>query len=238
MTVDKSILHAFVNLGRFLTDFCDNKNQKQIEWSQKLKDTISKAEQENSWFTPENLLFSLKQWGELLTEENLKEWLSSYSFATNKSIKKVAIIMAGNIPLVGLHDLTCVLLSGNHALAKLSSNDKVLVPFIADYLIHTNAIFKDLITFTQQQLKDFDAVIATGSTNTGRYFDYYFGKYPNIIRKNRNSIAVLSGEETKEELTLLGEDIFRYYGLGCRNVSKLYVPKSYNFDAFFMESLR
>jgi len=145
----------------------------------------------------------------------------------------VAIIMAGNIPLVGFHDFLSVLISGHAALVKLSSNDKQMLPLLAKYLEHINPEFKDRITFTEQKLENFDAVIATGSNNTSRYFDYYFGKHPNIIRKNRNSVAILTGKETKDELIALGDDIFQYFGLGCRSVSKLYVPKDYNFDAFF-----
>ena len=141
--------------------------------------------------------------------------------------------MAGNIPLVGFHDFLCVLLSGNNVLAKLSSNDKVLLPYLSNYLIQQEPSLAARIAFTEGKMEGFDAVIATGSNNTSRYFEYYFGKKPNIIRKNRNSIAILTGKESTEELTALGEDIFRYYGLGCRNVSKIYVPKGYDFEPFF-----
>ena len=141
--------------------------------------------------------------------------------------------MAGNIPLVGFHDFICVLLTGNKALAKLSSNDALLLPFLAKFLLESAPELHDRIAFTQEKLRDFDAVIATGSDNTGRYFEYYFNQYPNIIRKNRNSVAVLTGKEPAEALTALGEDVFRYFGLGCRSVSKLLVPKGYDFNAFF-----
>jgi hypothetical protein len=141
--------------------------------------------------------------------------------------------MAGNIPMVGLHDFITVLISGNKALVKLSSNDNGLLPYLSEYLIHVAPDFKNFIEFTDERLINFDAVIATGSNNTARYFDYYFGKYPNIIRKNRNSVAVLTGKENEDQLKDLAIDVFRYFGLGCRNVSKLYVPRDYNFDAFF-----
>lgn len=141
--------------------------------------------------------------------------------------------MAGNIPLVGFHDLLAVLITGNKALIKLSGNDKILLPLVTDYLKHIEPQLENCIQFTEEKMVDFDAVIATGSNNTARYFEYYFGKKPNIIRKNRNSVAVLTGDETKAELNALGEDIFRYYGLGCRSVSKLFVPTDYNFDLFF-----
>ena len=233
MTLDNAILQAFVKLGKFLVDFCDNNNQTTSVWEKQLNETITQAGYQNGWFTEDNVLFALKQWGKLLTQDKLVHWLSAYQPNSKQQQKTIAIIMAGNIPLVGFHDFVCVLLSGHKVLAKLSSNDKVLLPFIADYLIDSEKSFKNNISFTKEQLQGFDAVIATGSNNTGRYFEYYFGKYPNIIRKNRNSIAVLSGNESKEELKPLGEDIFRYFGLGCRSVSKLFVPKGYDFAHFF-----
>jgi hypothetical protein len=136
--------------------------------------------------------------------------------------------MAGNVPLVGFHDLLCVLISGNKLLAKLSSDDNKMLPAIVDLLVQINPGFKDLVKVTDGKMEKFDAVIATGSNNTSRYFDYYFGKYPNIIRKNRNGVAVLTGTESQVELEGLADDIFLYYGLGCRNVSKLYLPKDYD----------
>jgi hypothetical protein len=144
--------------------------------------------------------------------------------------------MAGNIPLVGFHDFLSVLISGHHVLVKQSSNDKHLLPYLSKYLEYVEPQFKEKIKFTSEKVENFDAVIATGSNNTARYFEYYFKGKPSIIRKSRNSVAVLTGNETHEDLKNLSEDIFRYYGLGCRNVSKLFVPKDYKFDSFF-ESL-
>ena len=141
--------------------------------------------------------------------------------------------MAGNIPLVGFHDFLCVLISGHSVLVKQSSNDKHLLPFLAKYLEYVEESFKGKINFTEQKLAGFDAVIATGSDNTARYFEYYFKNKPNIIRKSRNSVAILTGKETEEDFKNLSNDVFTYFGLGCRSVSKLYVPKDYNFDAFF-----
>ena len=141
--------------------------------------------------------------------------------------------MAGNIPLVGFHDFLSVLLIGDHFVGKLSSNDNILLPFLAEELINIQPEFSNRIEFTKDRLPQFDKVIATGSNNTARYFEYYFKDKPHIIRKNRNSVAVLQGNETNEQLKALGEDIFQYFGLGCRNVSKLFVPKGYNFDVFF-----
>ena len=151
----------------------------------------------------------------------------------NNKNKQVALVLAGNIPLVGFHDLLAVLLSGNSALVKLSSNDNVLLPAIVEILEALTPGMKALVQFEEGMLPEFDAVIATGSNNTARYFEYYFGNKPNIIRKNRNSVAVLRGNETKETLTALGQDIFQYYGLGCRSVSKLFVPEEYSFEALF-----
>ena len=222
---------AFVKLGDFFRDFCKT-NSSENEWHNTFSDAITLAGHQNGWFTKENILFALAGWSELLTEKKLSAWLSNYNLNQNQP-KTVAIIMAGNIPLVGFHDFLSVLITGNSVLGKLSSNDKVLLPLISKYLISIEPSLKDSIVFTEEKLNSFDAVIATGSNNTARYFEHYFGKGPHIIRKNRNSVAILSGDETIEELTALGEDIFRYYGLGCRSVSKLFVPKGYDFDTFF-----
>jgi hypothetical protein len=146
--------------------------------------------------------------------------------------KKVGLILAGNIPLVGFHDVLCVLATGHHALIKASSQDARLVRHVLNMLATIDARFSAKYSFVER-LKDFDAVIATGSDNSSRYFEYYFGKVPHIIRKNRNSIAVITGDETTEELNLLGHDIFDYFGLGCRNVSKLLIPQGYDIGTFF-----
>lgn len=186
----------------------------------------------NGWFTEREVLFSFQSWGEALTKENLEKWISKYNF--DKDINKtVAIIMAGNIPMVGFHDLLCVYLLGGKVKAKLSSDDNVLIPAIVKVLGFFDVDIENSIEFIPFKLGGFDAVIATGSNNTARYFDTYFGKYPNIIRKNRTSVAVITGSETKEELTKLADDVFLYYGLGCRNVTKLFVPKGYDLDAVF-----
>ncbi|MFC4096880.1 acyl-CoA reductase [Euzebyella saccharophila] len=222
---------AFVKLGTFLREFC-NSLQNEDEWSVKLNEAIELSKHKNGWFTRENVMFALENWGELLTENNLQAWLSKYSLSENRP-KTVALILAGNIPLVGFHDFLCVLLTGNKVLAKLSSNDEALIKFITSYLTFLEPIFKDLIVFEKEQLKEFDAVIATGSNNTSRYFEHYFGKGPHIIRKNRSSVAIISGKESPEALKALGEDIFRYFGLGCRSVSKIFVPRNYDFDLFF-----
>lgn len=143
--------------------------------------------------------------------------------------KSVGLVLAGNIPLVGFHDILCVFVSGHRSVIKLSDKDPFLLPLLLDFLKETDARIADYFTTTTGRLTDFDAVIATGSNNSARYFEAYFGKYPHIIRKNRNAVGILRGSETAEELRLLGDDIFQYFGLGCRNVSKLYLPKNYNF---------
>lgn len=193
---------------------------------------VDKASMHNGWFTQDNLSFALECWSTALSEENINSWISKYELKDTEP-KTIAVVMAGNIPLVGFHDFLSVLITGNRVKAKLSSSDTVLLPFIAEKLFEIEPGFRNKVDFTDDRLTGFDAVIATGSNNTARYFDYYFGKYPNIIRKNRNSVAVLSGDETQEQLEGLANDIFRYFGLGCRNVSKLFVPKEYNFDDFF-----
>lgn len=231
MNEQRKTFIAFVKLGDFLRDLCNTEGS-ESEWRNTFNETIALAKHHNGWFTPENILYSLKGWGELLTDEHLSNWLSNYNLEGNQP-KTVAVIMAGNIPLVGFHDFLSVLITGNSVLGKLSSNDKTLLPLISKYLIEMEPSLKGRITFTEGKLEKFEAVIATGSNNTARYFEHYFSKGPHIIRKNRNSVAVLSGNETSEELAALGEDIFRYYGLGCRSVSKLFVPKEYDFDVFF-----
>jgi hypothetical protein len=143
--------------------------------------------------------------------------------------KKVAVVMAGNIPLVGFYDFMCVLISGNIFIGKLSSQDKFLLPAIAKELTNIEPSVSKYIVFTEERLPAFVAVIATGSNNSSRYFEYYFGKYPHIIRKNRNSIAILNGKESKEDIDFLADDIFLYFGLGCRNVTKIFVPEGYDF---------
>jgi hypothetical protein len=229
---------AFAKLGHFLSQFSVNNIHKidSIEHNEIFFDgflhQIKIAQENNSWFTKDNILFTLNIWSKSLNNNNLTIFTESSNLSKN-STKKVAIIMAGNIPLVGFHDFLSVLISGHSVLVKLSSNDKHLLPFLAKYLESVEEGFKGKITFIEEKLTDFDAVIATGNDNTARYFEYYFKNKPNIIRKSRNSVAVLTGNETEEDLIKLSDDVFKYFGLGCRSVSKLYVPKNYNFDLFF-----
>ena len=231
-------INAFVKLGDFLRQFSNKDIQKddKVEHNNVFfdgfKHQLKLAEEHNGWFNKDNLTFAINSWTEALTRANIETWLDPY-IIENTSPKKVAIIMAGNIPLVGFHDFLSVLITGHSVLVKQSSNDKQLLPYLAKYLEFVEPQFKDTIEFTEEKVEDFDAVIATGSDNTARYFEYYFRGKPSIIRKNRNSVAVLTGDESATDLKNLSEDIFRYYGLGCRNVSKLFVPKGYDFNAFF-----
>ena len=201
--------------------------------TEQFNDIFDKAEQQNSWFTRANVIFAFKSWSEALSENNVQQWLSQYQLPQTTSPKKILIIMAGNLPLVGLHDLLCVLVTGHKAIVKLSSNDCVLLPYLITQMKTFAPEWTEAVTFTDDKVTEYDAVIATGSNNTARYFEYYFGKKPHIIRKNRHSVAVLTGKETPEELFALGKDIFLYYGLGCRSISKLFVPKGYDFNLLF-----
>ncbi len=231
-------LEAFVKLGDFFREFCEyvkNTSEKQPIKNPHFEgflEVVTRVGHQNGWFTQDNIFFGLAHWGRLLSKAQLESWLANYEMH-NPNPKQIALIMAGNIPLVGFHDFLTTLITGNKVWVKLSSNDKLLLPFIAKTLIRIAPLFKDRIQFAEGLMTGFDAVIATGSDNTSRYFDYYFSKKPNIIRKNRNSIAVLSGTETPDQLRSLGEDIFLYYGLGCRSVSKIFVPLGYDFDLFF-----
>ena len=231
-------IDAFVKLGEFLGQFSNLGIEKKEHvknndlFFEGFKQQINLAEIHNGWFTQESILFALENWSNALKIGNIDHWLKKYDFKDG-NLKKIAIIMAGNIPLVGFHDFVSVLISDHNVIVKQSSNDKHLLPYLSKYLESVEPEFKGKIEFTENKLQQFDAVIATGSNNTARYFEYYFKDKPSIIRKNRNSVAVLTGNEDEEELKALSEDIFRYFGLGCRNVSKLFVPEGYDFQPFF-----
>jgi Acyl-CoA reductase (LuxC) len=229
---------GFIELGKFLSQFSEKESAKNPSVLQNdlffedFENLIQLSQSHNGWYTAENVCFAIQSWAAALTEENIKKWLSAYKLDEVQP-KNVGLILAGNIPLVGFHDFLSVLIAGHHVLVKMSSNDQFLLPFLAKYLISIEPRFAHKITFVEGKLENFDAVIATGSNNTARYFEYYFKDKPSIIRKNRNSVAILNGAETKDQLVALGADIFRYFGLGCRNVSKLFLPKGYSFNAFF-----
>lgn len=212
-------IDAFVALGDFLRSM-----------PQPLIDVLERATTRNPWYTRDNTQKQLAAISENLTAEKLNQWLAGHEMADNS--KKVGLILAGNIPLVGFHDILSVLIAGFVAQIKVSSDDAGLTPFIISSLIAIEPAFEAKIELVER-LQDFDLIIATGSDNSSRYFDYYFGKKPNIIRKNRNSVAILTGEESPAELMALGNDIFDYFGLGCRSVSKVYFPAGYPIATFF-----
>ncbi|MCS6823608.1 MAG: acyl-CoA reductase [Cytophagaceae bacterium] len=192
---------------------------------EQIKALHAEAGMRNPWFTFDNVKRALEAIGEMLDEKVLIAWASRYT-RKNKSAQRIGVVMAGNIPLVGFHDFLCVLVSGHILMAKLSSDDEVLMKHIFSMLCKINPKYNERVFFVER-LKDIHAVIATGSNNTARYFEYYFSKYPHIIRKSRTSVAVLMGDETEQDMKALAEDVFSYFGLGCRNVSKIFVPESY-----------
>ncbi len=199
--------------------------------SDELLQMAGPARAANGWFSEENVRNALEGISFMLQADKLKEWTEKYNFE-NVSPKVVGVIMAGNIPLVGFHDLLSVLISGHFAAVKPSSDDQFLTKIMVDWIVEIEPRFKKNIEL-RDKLTEIDAVIATGSDNTARYFEYYFKDIPSIIRKNRTSVAILKGKESPKELEALGEDIFSYYGLGCRNVSKVFTPKGYDLrDAF------
>jgi len=203
--------------------------------SEHWKEVKERASRENSWFIPEFIDLSVKNIATaFLQNEALTQWAENYKLQTippparNHMPKKIGIVMAGNIPLVGFHDMLCVFITGHKALIKASSKDEVLIKHLVNVMATWNEEVTELISFSEM-LKGCDAYIATGSNNSAGYFEYYFGKYPHIIRRNRTSVAILSGNESDEELSRLADDVYLYFGLGCRNVTKLHVPEGYDF---------
>lgn len=196
--------------------------------------TVRRAHLVNGWFTEENVRHAFASWGEALQADALQRWVNAYPGLTAQhEARTVGLILAGNIPVVGLHDLLCVWLAGHRARVKCSSQDPALLPALFGVLDRFSPGASDQVEFLSGKLGAVDAVIATGSDNTARYFEHYFGHLPRIVRKSRMSVAVLDGTETPEELAALGEDIFRYFGLGCRNVSRIHVPTDFDLDRFF-----
>lgn len=209
----KDRLNAFVELGIRLKTLPDGEREQ----------LFSQMHNYNNWFSPSNCLRAIQGLEFILEKERMEKWLAAYVIPEEQRQLNVGVLMAGNIPAVGFHDLMCVLLSGNRVSAKLSSTDSVLMRWLIDQLLAIQPEFRNSIVISEM-LRQKDAYIATGSDNSARYFEYYFGKYPAVIRKNRVSVAVLSGQETHDDLISLGEDVFGYFGLGCRNVSKIFIP--------------
>ena len=211
------IIHAYQNQNN-TSDF-----QKELE-------IIRSHHKYNGWFTQDNIIHALQAWKQQLSKDNLLRWTANVNDA--KTNKSVGIVMAGNIPLVGFHDFLSVYISGHKSKIKLSSQDDKLLPAIITHLEKINPDIAYSVEFVDK-IKEVDAVIATGSNNTSRYFHQYFGDMPNIIRKNRTSVAILDGHETSEELSGLAMDLLMYFGMGCRNVSKLYLPNGFDLDKIF-----
>jgi hypothetical protein len=217
----KSRLQIFQKLGRQISVLLGNGGFDAV---------IKQQNIENKWFTKENCRFALKAIAKMLDKQSCEIFFQKYQhrFIKNENVQEIAVISAGNIPCAAFHDFFCILVSGNHFMGKLSKQDALLLPFLSEMLIKIAPDWKKNIVFVDK-LSKFDKIIATGSNNSARYFEYYFNHKPLLLRKNRNSIAVLTGEETEEELTKLTTDLFQYFGLGCRSVSKIYVPKRYDF---------
>jgi hypothetical protein len=225
MNIQKRI-DAFAELGKILRESLEGKEDKRASG---LLEMINSQHIANPWFTAENVTASVSAIAGELTQANLVQWTNNYpQLQVEAKPVTAGIIMAGNVPLAGFHDFLSVLISGNNLIAKTSSKDSALIVKIGDILCSIEPGFRNCIQFSEGQLKNFDVVIATGSNNSSRYFDQYFSRYPSIIRKNRNSIAIIEGNETDEQLEHLAPDIFLYFGLGCRNVSKIFVPQEYD----------
>jgi hypothetical protein len=214
-------LQAFAALGLALKAYSP----------EQIRELAARAGNANPWFDETNVTHALNGIIHLLDKKNLEDWIFGYELNQVRP-QGVGVVMAGNIPMVGFHDLLCVLLAGHQLYAKLSSDDSFLMKHLAQELIRLAPEFGNSIHFVER-LKDVDAIIATGSDNTSRYFEYYFGKKPHIIRRNRTSLGILTGQETAAEMQALGSDIIQYFGLGCRNVSKVFVPQGYCFTPFF-----
>lgn len=231
MTLPERI-QLFVKLGEILGKVSDKKYFPGDNTHNQHVNTIEEAVQSavvyNGWFTEEFVRIALHSWSIALTEANISQWVSKYEIPDKLSDKTVAVIMAGNIPLVGFHDLLCILMAGYKVRIKLSHTDEVLMKAVIKVLTALIPGLTERILFTDNKLSDFNAVIATGSNNSMRYFDYYFSKYPNIIRGNRTSVAVLTGKESEQEMNGLAHDICMYFGLGCRNVTHVFLPKGYD----------
>jgi len=223
-------LESLCFLGSYINDFFQNKDNNFIYSN--FNDVIENEVNYNPWFTRENVEFALKHWGNLLQKENLEKWINLYEINKFESVnpKNVLIIAAGNIPLVSFHDIISVFITGHYSIVKTSSKDSNLLKTLLEVIKQGFPEIESYIKIQEGIVNKYDAVIATGGVQSQRYFEYYFGKYPHIFRSHKNSVAILRGDETFYELEQLSNDVFRYFGLGCRSVSKLYVPQNYNFD--------
>lgn len=223
---------ALVVLGETFKIYLADPVNPENEMALWLSDAVNRA-QENPWFTRESIHYCLRGWEQALMPSRINHWLRRYpelNTCRELSPSTILLVMAGNIPMVGFHDLICCLVAGHRVIAKLSSEDLHLIPVALKIMATADSSLASNAGFTTGQVSGFDAVIATGSDNTSRYFEYYFGKYPHLIRRNRNSMAVITGNESFTELDDLCDDIFTYFGMGCRSVSKILVPDGYDFS--------
>lgn len=226
MTLDER-LDSFIRLGEILRQY---PGTEEMEALNGLREAARTAVNKNGWFTPDHIAAALSAIGESLQPMVLEKWIALYRNLMDDTFRTVGVVMPGNIPAVGFHDFLCVLISGNRLNAKLASGDSELLPAMSRILVSFNPEWNEYITFTNGRLETFDAIIATGSNNSSQYFEFYFKTYPHIIRRHRNSVAILMGTETALELERLADDVFLYFGMGCRNVSKIFVPYDFDFN--------
>ena len=230
-----SRIKLLTKLGRFFSDYLKKNNEEFNEILFNLTNKkVEEVKYQNSFFDFENVMNCFEYWAQHLNEKNLKKLFPNHKI---KKSKNILIIMAGNIPLVGFHDFLCVFICGHKSIIKKSSKDNILYNLIFDLLLGWDPKFKNCFKIIEKVNLEIDAVIATGNNSSTHFFEKYFKKYPKIIRKNRNSVAILNGEESQEDLKKLMKDTFLYYGLGCRSVSKIFVPENYNFDSIFKASM-
>lgn len=227
--LNENKISGLEKLGEFIQNFLKKDDKHYNEKEERMAYLMTRSEIENPWFTQENQRYNLQQWSSLFTKDNIENWLSKYQLSNNS--KRVGLILAGNIPLVGFHDIISVVLSHHIPVIKLSSKDRLMLPYLLQ--LWNEFSNNEMEYHIVEKLENYDAVIATGSNNTARYLEYYFRDSLSIIRKNRTSVAILKGDETDEELQLLATDIFRYFGLGCRNVTRLLIPEDFKLDRLF-----
>ncbi len=248
MTADDRI-EAFDQLGRIFERYLESeishvkpasqndnsvKSNRTALYNDILVNAVKEAGILNPWFNRQNVITAISAVSRFLKRTNLNLWLRNWhpGLLLPKTPLTVGVIMAGNIPLAGFHDFLSVVITGHKFIGRLSSRDDRLLPAFAKLISLINKELGQNISFTEEKLSAIDAIIATGSNNTFRYFDYYFGKYPHIFRKNRNGAAIITGDETPDQIAALGNDIFTYFGLGCRSVSKIFIPSGYNLNRF------
>ncbi len=234
---------ALKKLGEFLARYDKSVVNQPVfpgQWApffEALDVLIERLQEKNPWFTPDNVRFSLQAWAKALQPDKIDEWVKKYDLSKDISPKRVGLIMAGNIPLVGFHDWLVTWFAGHRPVVKMSSSDNRLLPLLVKFIEFVEPAFKGLTEFRDGLMRDIDAVIATGSDNSARYFEYYFSRIPHIIRKNRNGVAVLTGDETADELKALASDMLLYFGLGCRNVTKIFIPEDFDLNRIFEATL-